>query len=167
MFYNTNFDVKYYDICKELKEKINRENTMEYSIEDIEVITNKLYQDELCSVFYAENIFDDKIDNGIRKIVGLIKKNKEIGYALEELEMLLFPKNNNYDNNNYENNKFVNDNDEKIDYEYLLFITLFSYHTFYLTHKIIKLELNGNVLPNEMVDELKQLVTNVLKNDIY
>jgi hypothetical protein len=150
MFYNSEFNVKYFDICKELKDKKKKDTNHDYSCEDIDTIINKLYQDELCSVFYAEDILDDKIDIGIRKILKLLKKNKEINYALEELELELFPK----------------DNELKQEYEYLLFMTLFSYNIFYLMHKIICLELNRNPIPQETIDKLKDLVTNVLTNNI-
>lgn len=165
MFYNTNFDVKYFDICKELKKKKN--NKTIYTLEDIDIITYKLYQDELCSVFDAKDILDEKIDIGIRKMLEVMKENHEIKCALEELQLQLLPNPDLDDNTNNEYSYFnLDNNEQKKEYEYLLFMTLFSYDIFHLMHKIICLQLNGNMIEEEVLEEVKELVTKVLRNNV-
>ena len=42
---------------------------LEYNKEDILLICDKLYRDELISVFNASNLLDDKIDNGMKYVL--------------------------------------------------------------------------------------------------
>ena len=67
MSYNTQFKVKYNDIEQELIHKLknktpeeyeeNSDEEHEYSTQDVLDICNKLYRDELLSVFEAEDVF--------------------------------------------------------------------------------------------------------------
>ena len=99
--YNINFDVKYNSIENELLEKIKLGET-DYSKEDIQIICEKLYNDEFTSVFFSENIFDDKIDDGIKYIMEEMIKNIKFVSLLNEIKGLLMfdqasDKNNTYD----------------------------------------------------------------------
>ena len=74
--YNTQFNVKYYDIKEELTMKLKCETEeYEYSVDDVMDICNKLYRDELLSVFWAENFMDDKLDNGLKYVYETMMKN--------------------------------------------------------------------------------------------
>lgn len=160
MSYDTNIDVKYFNIYKELthKKEKDAENTNEYSLEDILDICNKLYIDEFSSVFYAENIFDDKIDIGMRNILKLMKENKEFISFLEEIHEKLFGYDKNIDHDNNEQN------DE--DKQYYVFLSLFNYETFHLIHKIICSHIKTSIIPNDMLIELKKTVVISIEKDI-
>ena len=89
IMYNTDFKVKYYDIEQELLFKLlnksDNQNTSdneytsenssdndkdnEYTSDDIITICDKLYRDEVLSVFYAESILDDKLDKNMQDIL--------------------------------------------------------------------------------------------------
>ena len=73
--YKTDFKVKYHDIEQELIEK--NKSTCEYDNQDILDICEKLYRDEFISVFDAENIYDDKIDIGMKYVYNKLILNKE------------------------------------------------------------------------------------------
>ena len=68
--YNTKFQVKYYNIEKELLSNINlvEEYQYQYSPQDVLDICNKLYRDELLSVFDLEFFEDDKMNEMIKNV---------------------------------------------------------------------------------------------------
>lgn len=151
MFYNTTFEVKYFDIYKELTEKKKNENNDEYSLEDILDVCNKLYMDEYASVFYAEDILDDKIDIGMRKVLELMKENESFVSFLNEIYGELFG----YDKELYDNNNNKQNNEDN---QYYVFLSLFNYETFYLIHKIVCSQLNTSIINNDMLIDLKQII---------
>ena len=89
--YNTNFVVKYHDIQEELLEK--NKTTLEYEDQDILDICDKLYRDELCSVFYAEDILDDKIDQGYKFVYDKMILNERFKSVISEINKILSDKN--------------------------------------------------------------------------
>lgn len=157
MLYNTTFDVKYFDIYKELTEKKEKEKNDEYSLDDILDICNKLYMDEYTSVFYAEDVLDDKIDIGMRNLLQLMKENKEFISFLEEIHEELFGYDKELDD---DNNEYSNE-----DKQYYVFLSLFNYETFYLIHKIICSQINTHTIPNGMIKELSEIIKKSIEND--
>jgi hypothetical protein len=163
MFYNTNFDVKYFDIYKELtekkgKEKEIHENDCEYSFDDITDICSKLYIDEYASVFNAEDVLDDKIDIGLRKLLELMKENKDFVSFLGEIHEKIFG-----------SNKELNDHDHvdvEKEKEYYIFLSLFNYDTFYLVHKIICSQIKTSSVSNDMLNDLRQIMKKSIENNI-
>lgn len=160
MIYNTDFQVKYHDIKEELiKNKQSEENLdpeCEYSNTDILLICDKLYRDELVSVFYADDIIDDKIDIGMRYISEKMMENNDFkclaneikqsyfmdADALSEAEQLYFTQNSNL----------------------MLILTLFKEEFFYILHKCICQQLTLGTIDNELLDELKKHTVDAFKS---
>jgi len=153
--YNTDFQVKYHDICKELLVKIkNCSDSQVYTKTDIYDVCSKLYRDELTSVFYAENIADDKIDHGIKTISEKMLANPDFSIIINELIIQFH----NYLSNIIDDN---NNNDSK-NIENIIFLTLFSDKIFYIMHKCICQQLLVEKIDNTLLIELKNLAIETL-----
>jgi hypothetical protein len=146
--YNLDFIVKYHDIREELLAKINNNSSQEYTVTDIQDICSKLYRDELTSVFFAENITDDKIDQGIKEVSQQMIKNHDFNVIINELRFIFI---------NYMDINFVdcNNNDSK-NLDFIIFITLFSDKIFYIMHKCICQQLLLGSIDNVLLIELKK-----------
>jgi len=158
LLYNTNFNVKYHQILCELTENYNKSintpnqehNSDEYyTHDDIEMVCNKLYRDEFCSVFYSDNPFDDKIDSGIHTLREKMNTHENFSNMMKEIKNTLS-----------ENNQTTC---QEEDNNYIIFLSLFSYNTFYLMHKIVCQFISNNSISNNLLDELKLLALNQLK----
>jgi hypothetical protein len=170
--YNTQFKVKYHDIEEELVLKLkdktpkeydpkvnedsdeNSDEEYEYSSQDVLDICNKLYIDELISVFNAENILDDKIDLGMKYVFDKMSMNPECNTIIEEMTQIalkIFSPNNDYD-------------EQKIhDLKQLIMLTLFSQDIFYITHKCICQQIELGIIDNELLVQLKSHSIDILK----
>jgi hypothetical protein len=132
----------------EEEEQEEEEEEYKYNRKDITYICEKLYRDELLSVFDAESIDDPKMDEGIKAIFEALIKNEEFQTFLQEMNGLLSDPSTAKTETELANLKRNTD--------YLIFITLFSQQTFYLTHKCLCEMLTlGHVTP-EMMDQLKK-----------
>jgi len=130
------------------EEEQEEEEEYKYNRKDITYICEKLYRDELLSVFDAESIDDPKMDEGIKAIFEALIKNEEFQTFLQEMNGLLSDPSTAKTETELANLKRNTD--------YLIFITLFSQQTFYLTHKCLCEMLTlGHVTP-EMMDQLKK-----------
>ena len=130
------------------EEQDEEEEEYKYNRKDITYICEKLYRDELLSVFDAESIDDPKMDEGIKAIFEALIKNAEFQTFLTEMNALLSDPSKAKTETELANLKRNTD--------YLLFITLFSQQSFYLTHKCLCQMLTlGHVEP-DMMDQLKQ-----------
>jgi hypothetical protein len=124
----------------------------DYTREDIMYICEKLYRDELISVFDAESLEDPKMDAGIKMVFERLIKHDEFSKFLVELSPYVV-----------DNRKAKTEQEffiYKRNSDYLLFITMFSQQLFYLTHQCIcKMLVEGHV-GNELLNELKsKLIT--------
>ena len=152
--YNTDFIVKYHDIKEELLEKKNLNNFIEYSEDDILDICSKLYRDELTSVFYAEDITDEKIDHGIKEISEKMLTNQDFTDIMIELRIQF---------QNYMANIFIDsDNNDYKNIDFIIFLTLFSDNIFYIMHKCICQQLLEGNINNLLLLELKKLALNLI-----
>ena len=134
--------------AEEEQDEDDEETEYKYTRKDITYICEKLYRDELLSVFDAESIDDPKMDEGIKAIFEALIKNEEFQSFLVEMNGLLSDPSTAKTETELANLKRNTD--------YLIFITLFSQQTFYLTHKCLCEMLTlGHVTP-EMMDQLKQ-----------
>ena len=119
---------------KEEKEKEKEDEDdgedIEYTIDDVHTICNKLYHDELLSVFGVETINDENMDKGIKMVIEKMIENDNFRQLLEEIKRELI------DITTLTNTSSDLDNIRK-NLEYVIFITLFSQHVFYITHKCI------------------------------
>ena len=151
--YNTDFKVKYYDIEKELITKYDNEPDSEYTKQDIFDVCNKLYNDELSTVFYAENVYDEQIDKGINAILDSMMQNIGFASIIEEAKAKLFL------DLNPEKNEELEEIEEKKRLElnsvHIVLIIMFSKHMFYLTHKCICQQLVSGTIEPEVLMCLK------------
>jgi hypothetical protein len=165
--YNTDFKVKYHDIKEELtfrfKNKtpeeleLNPDPEYEYSNQDILDICDKLYRDELSSVFYADDILDDKLDIGIKYVTEKMLINKDFKLIVEELkELLLMDK---YSTLTEEENESFTQNSDL-----MIMLTLFTEGRFHIFHKCICQQLTLGTIDIDLLDELKKNTINVIKS---
>jgi hypothetical protein len=158
--YNTNFNVKYHDIRVELLNKLNnhekqlKENKnmdeidYKYNEEDIDIICDKLYKDELISVFYADSVFDDKIDISMRKIFDKIMLEDSFKQFVLDIK-----------------NKLININEYSYELEtyYIIFISLFKQELFYLSHKLISNFINNQTIDLDLLVIIKNKTLELFK----
>lgn len=147
-YYNTNFQVKYYEIQQELLTNLISNNEQlpdeeKYSEEDIECICRKLYLDECANIFYCEDFLDDNMDIGFRKLFNLLMLNEQFRTYIVELT-------NTYSSPDDETNNDMN---------YFTFISLFDMKIFYLTHQFICHYLNLNEIEQNIFQQIKELNT--------
>ena len=157
--YKTDFIVRYRDIENELMKRFDDDNIKEqddqalaeddynYTREDVTCICDKLYRDELLSVFDADSLEDPKMDSNIKMLFEHLIKHDIFIQFLEELRPKVMDKSN------------VKTEQEQINYKQntdnLIFMTMFSHPLFYLTHQCIcKMLVNGPV-DAELIGELK------------
>ena len=150
--YNSKFHVKYFDIEQELLQKQQTNLLSEYSREDVELICDKLYRDELLSVFYSEGIEEDAIDINMKYVYEKMISNQTFDNWLNGL------------NASAETSDEQNGTISKEDCKYILFMTLFSQPFFHLMHKCVvqQLEQDGYI-NNELLEALKDEVFKQLK----
>ena len=151
--YKTDFQVKYYNIEKELIDKLNTKNPetnsdeeYEYSNQDVLDICNKLYRDELLSVFGAEDLSDDKLDKGMSYVYEIMMINDLFKEIINEMETTLI-------NGFIKNDNIIPDKQESL--RQLILISLFSQHLFHITHKCICQQIELGVVDNDLLVELK------------
>ncbi len=148
--YNTNFIVKYNDIQEELLKNNNDES--EYSNEDILDICNKLYRDELVSVFYADDLLDDKIDSGMKYILEKMLENNDFKLLTNEAIVKF-------------KNSCIEEEEEgeerENNFKMILILTMFSQECFYLFHRCICQQLTLGIIEIDLLVQLKQYFTSL------
>ena len=169
--YDTKFIVKYHDIQEELELILKKNNEHQYSSQDILDICNKLYRDELCSVFYAEDIMDDKIDKGMKTVFDimlvnpdfkaiidkvkellLLKESKNLELELDTVDLDVINLESGLDTVNLESVNLESVNLDTINLEILL--TLFSENIFYITHRCICQQITTGRIDTELLSKL-------------
>ena len=163
--YDTKFIVKYHDIQEDLN-IILKEKEDQYSSQDILDICNKLYRDELCSVFYAEDIIDDKIDKGMKYVFDLMLVNPDFKAIIDKKKVLLLLK----ESKNLELELDTVDLDvinlesglDTVDLDVInleILLTLFSENIFYITHKCICQQITTGHIDTDLLENLNQNTT--------
>lgn len=146
--YNTQFKVKYNTIENELIYKLkdktpheyadNSDEEYEYSGDDVIDICNKLYRDELLSVFGAEYLTDDKIYKGMIYVYDIMMTNNKF----KEIVNLSY-------------NKFIEvtelTSEKHENHQQLILIILFSKHLFHITHKCICQQIDVGTIDDELL----------------
>jgi len=162
--YNTQFKVKYNDIEDELLHKLkfktpqeyeeNSDEEHEYSNQDVIDICNKLYRDELLSVFGVEDLTDNKIDKGMSYVYENMMMNNDFKEIIVEMEKIL-------------NDTFIKEeeitSEKQESLRQLILITLFSQNIFYITHKCICQQIEVGTIDNELLVELKKHSLDIVK----
>jgi len=149
MSYNIDFKVKYHEIEQELLEK--NKSTSEYNNQDILDICEKLYRDELISVFNAENLYDDKIDFGMKDVYNKLILNKEFNNFFDEMKNILFTHKsiNTPELNDEQRINFTNNSD------FIILLSLFSQSNFYITHTCICQQFKSETIDHDLLSILK------------
>lgn len=165
--YNTDFKVKYHDIKQELTWKLKNKTTeeldknpdpeYEYSNQDVLDVCAKLYRDELSSVFYADDMLDDKIDIGIQFVLVQLKLNPDFNLIIEEFKTELLNKSTSIFLEQ-EKEYFATHSDT------MIMLTLFSTETFHIFHKCICQQLTLGTIDANLLDELKKNTIDVIKS---
>jgi hypothetical protein len=160
--YNTNFKVKYNDIENELlnKFKMNPEPETEFSEEDVLDVCDKLYRDELMSVFYIDDDVYENIDIGINYILEKLIENNDFKNMLETLKTTYFL-NEHIAKDELSEEDLIISKRHALEY---VFLFLFSKPLFYLTHKCICQHLTSNTIENDILKDLKEKFTSILCN---
>ena len=169
--YDTKFIVRYHDIQEELvlilkkeeeeKRGVKPVEDYQYSSQDILDICNKLYRDELCSVLYAEDIIDDKIDKGMKYVFDLMLVNPDFKAIIDKKKVLLLLK----ESKNLELELDTVDlesgldavNLDTVDLDVInleILLTLFSENIFYITHKCICQQITTGHIDTELLSKL-------------
>ena len=164
--YNTDFKVKYHDIKSELTFKFKNKTPeeleldpdpeYEYSAQDVLELCDKLYRDELSSVFYADNILEDKIDIGMKYVSEKMLLNKDFKQIINELKNVFLT-----------NTSIILSEEEKQTFsehsDLIVILTLFKENSFYIFHKCICQQLTIGTIEFNLLDELKKNTINVIK----
>jgi hypothetical protein len=151
--YNTDFKVKYHDIEEELtwklkykpKEEEIQEPEYEYSSEDVLDICNKLYRDELTNVFYAEDIFDGKIEKGMKYVLEKMMLNNDFKQFMEEQIKLMIDV--------YKCGTDIHETD----LYFVCLLMLFEQQHFHIFHNCICQQLTFGTIEPTLLDELKKI----------
>ena len=131
-----------------VKEDDDDDEDYKYNRKDVTYICDKLYRDELLTAFGAETIDDPEMDEGIKMIFEALINNEEFQQFLKELNALLLDTSTAKTETELANMKRNTD--------YLIFITLFSQQSFYLTHKCLCEMLTLCKVNPELMLQLKQ-----------
>ena len=159
--YNTKFQVKYYNIEKELLSKINvvEEYQYQYSPQDVFDICNKLYRDEFLSVFGLEYFENDNINAMITILYDKMMTNMEFKNIIDDI--LQFCCKDPFLNTNV---PLEEDNEEKEIKKQIIVTSLFSQHLFYITHKCICQQIEWGTIDKNLLVELKTHSIDIYKN---
>jgi hypothetical protein len=131
---------------------------LEYSMDDVHLICEKLYRDELLSVFDVETINDENMDAGIKRVIEKMIDNSGFKQILEEIKQELM---------DLSNPTGTPEEIENIrrNLEYLIFITLFSQQVFYITHKCICQLFTVDEVHPDLLDRLKEKTIGLFKKN--
>lgn len=143
---------------KEVKEEEDDDEDIEYTMEDVHLICEKLYRDELLSVFEVETINDGNMDAGIKKVIEKMIENPKTKKMLEDIKQDLV------DFSSFTGTPTEMENIRR-NADYIIFITLFSQHIFYITHICVCQLYTINDIDDELVNLLKERMINLFKKN--
>jgi hypothetical protein len=149
--YNTSFIVKYYDIENDLLLKLHSKtddhpsSDETYSEQDVIDICEKLYRDEILSVFNVETIDDDIINTTIKEIYDKMIQCSEFKQLLEQLNDIF----------GSIQKQRVTEYTDIVDLEFI-FVMLFSQPLFHLAHKCICEFCKNTTISNHLLVRLKE-----------
>ena len=148
-------EIKREEIKKEepKKDEDDEDEDIEYTMEDVYIICEKLYRDELLSVFKVHN---GTIDTDIKNVIEQMVDNKAFKQLLDDIKHEVI------DENHFTGTPTEIDNIKR-NSEYLIFVTLFSQPIFHITHKCIcQLFTVGEIDP-ELILRLKEKTISLFK----
>jgi len=145
-------------VIKEEPKEDEEEEDIEYTMEDVHLICEKLYRDELLSVFEVETINDGNMDAGIKKVIEKMIENPKTKKMLEDIKHDLV------DFSSFTGTPTEMENIRR-NADYIIFITLFSQHIFYITHICVCQLFTTNDIDDELVNFLKERMINLFKKN--
>lgn len=168
--YNTQFNVKYNDIEEELISKLNNkltnnnetldeDNNYEYTHQDVLDICNKLYHDELLSVFNVECITENNVEDVMKYVYDMMNLNAYFKLIIDEITQNCIKEFLTNDKNIKD--ETIKEKEENIRQISLIF--LFSKDVFYITHKCVCQQINLGVIDTDLLVVLKNKSVDILK----
>ena len=142
---------------EECVEDDSDDEDLEYTLEDVQIICDKLYRDELLSVFNVESTEDEQMDAGIKASIERLIDNKDFRDFLDDVKNQLI------DFENFVGNPAEMEN-MKRNSEYLIFITMFSQKLFYLTHICLCQLFTVNEIDSELLLKIKEKILYLFKS---
>lgn len=141
--YNTQFKVKYNDIEQELINKLKEEqDDNDYSTQDVLDICNKLYRDELLSVFGLDDLDDDKLNQSMNYVYDMMIKNEQFKQLVVDMEEKYFK-------------EFITNQEKQDSIRQVILISLFSQHIFHIIHKCICQQIETGTIDDILIAELR------------
>ena len=141
--YNTNIEVKYKQIEKELKEKYKYSEDEDYSHENIEIICNELYKHEYLLAFGCEDEYNETVINII--VEELWQKLIKYEPFLNTFSILKQNKNNPF---------FYVEKDNENENDLIQFCYLFSHEYFDKIHPCICDFLKNGIIDPSLLEAL-------------
>ena len=138
------------------EENDNDDEEFEYSMDDVHLICEKLYRDELLSVFGVDTINDENMDKGIKRVIEKMVDNENFRQLLEDIKKELV------DFSSFTGTETEMENIRR-NSDYIIFITLFSQHVFYITHKCICQLFTNDNIDHELMIRLKEKTLHLFK----
>lgn len=152
--YNTQFKVKYNDIEQELINKLKEEqDDYNYSTQDVLDICNKLYRDELLTVFGLDYLDDDKLNQSMTYIYDVMIKNEQFKQIVVDMEEQYFK-------------EFITNQEKQDSIRQVILISLFSQHIFHILHKCICQQIETGTIDAMLVAELRHHSVLLLENQL-
>jgi hypothetical protein len=146
------------EVTNKEEPKEDDDEDIEYTMDDVHLICEKLYRDELLSVFEVETINDGNMDAGIKKVIEKMIENPKTKKMLEEIKHDLV------DFSSFTGTPTEMENIRR-NADYIIFITLFSQHIFYITHICVCQLFTTNDIDDELVNFLKERMINLFKKN--
>jgi hypothetical protein len=109
------------------------------------------------SVFNAEDLEDDKIDNGMKYVYEIMMQNEKFNIIFSDFEKIYFQEFISNEENNLEKQESIRQ---------LILIILFSQDVFYITHKCICQQIETSVIDDDLLVNLKQNLCDLIKNNV-
>lgn len=138
---------------EEKNQEEDEEEEVEYTKEDVHLICEKLYRDELLTIF-KEGVED--VDAGIKNVIEHIINNKTFKQILDEIKLAVI-----------DVDKFTGTPTEIETFtrnsEYLILITLFSQQIFHITHKCLCQLFTIGDLEMDLATRLKEKTIGLFK----
>jgi len=134
----------------------NVEEDYEYTMDDVYIICEKLYRDELLSVFKVNPNSDGNIDIGIKNMLELMIDTTTFKQILDDIKLVVI------DFNQFTGTPTEIENIRR-NSEYIIFITFFSQRVFYIAHKCFCQFLTVGDIDPDLIDQLKEKTISIFK----
>jgi hypothetical protein len=132
------------------------EEDYEYTMDDVYIICEKLYRDELLSVFKVTPNSDGNIDTGIKNMLEQMIDTTIFKQILDDIKLVVI------DFNQFTGTPTEIENIRR-NSEYIIFITFFSQRVFYIAHKCFCQFLTVGEIDHELIHQLKEKTISIFK----